>query len=234
MGEPLTLDCGHGVTVSGLVDRPKRPVAWLTLAHGAGAGMTHPFMASVAEGLSRRGIGVLRYNFPFMERGGRRPDAPGVAKATVRAAVRAAADLAGPAPLLAGGKSFGARMTSEAAAEAPLAGVRGLIFLGFPLHPAGKPAVTRAAHLARVTCPMLFLQGTRDTLADLALLTKVVDTLNGPVTLSIIDDADHSFHVRAASGRTDNAARDDMLDRLRAWIDETLAGKPIAAHTTPC
>lgn len=234
MGEPLTIDRGNGGTVSGLVDRPKRPVAWLALAHGAGAGMTHPFMASVAEGLSRRGIGVLRYNFPFMERGSRRPDAPAVAKATVRAAVKAAADLAGAAPLFAGGKSFGARMTSEAAAEAPLARVRGLVFLGFPLHPAGKPAVTRAAHLNDVACPMLFLQGTRDTLADLALLTNVVDTLTGPVTLSIIEDADHSFHVRAASGRTDDAVREDMLDRLRVWIDETLGGKPVAAHATPC
>lgn len=234
MGEPLTIDCGNGTSVSALVDRPEHPTAWLVLAHGAGAGMTHPFMASVATGLAERGIAVLRYNFPFMERGGRRPDAPALAKATVRAAVAAASALAKDAPLFAGGKSFGARMTSEAAAEAPLATVQGLIFLGFPLHPAGKPAVTRAAHLSRVPCPMLFLQGTRDTLADLALLTNVVETLAGPVTLSIIDDADHSFHVRALSGRTDAAALRDMLDRLLNWIDETLSTKPIEPHTRPC
>lgn len=234
MGEPLTIPCGQGSHVSGLVDRPRRIFAWLALAHGAGADMRHPFLDAVATGLARRDIGVLRYNFPFTDRGGRRPDAPAVAKATVRAAVASAATLADDAPLFAGGKSFGARMTSEAAAEAPLDPVRGLVFLGFPLHPAGRPAVTRAAHLSRVACPMLFLQGTRDTLADLALLTNVVDTLSGPVTLSIIEDADHSFHVRAASGRTDAAVLDDMLDRLRAWMDETLSSKPVGRHTPTC
>jgi predicted alpha/beta-hydrolase family hydrolase len=189
------------------------------LAHGAGAGMAHPFMASVAAGLAERGIATLRYQFPYMEGGSKRPDPPALAQATVRAAVAAAARVAPDLPLIAGGKSFGGRMTSQAQAAAPLAGVRGLAFLGFPLHPANKPSEARAKHLADVAVPMLFLQGTRDALADLALLRPVVDGLSPRATLVLFDDADHSFHVPARTGRKDADIRREMLDAFAAWAE---------------
>jgi len=208
-----------GGLLPGLLERPAG-ARWLyVLAHGAGAGMQHRSMASVAEGLAARGIATLRYQFPYMEQGKRRPDPPPLCHATVRAAVAAAALQAPGLPLIAGGRSFGGRMTSQAQALAPLAGVRGLAFLGFPLHPAGAPSDTRAEHLAQVSLPMLFLSGTRDALAERALLEPVVGRLGQRATLSLIEDADHSFHVPAKSGRKDAEVLAEVLQRLAAWID---------------
>lgn len=187
------------------------------LAHGAGAGMAHPFMAAVADELAERGIATLRYQFPYMEQGSKRPDSPALAQATVRAAVSKAGELAPGLPLIAGGKSFGGRMTSQAQAATPLEGVRGLAFLGFPLHPAGKPSSDRAKHLVDVKVPMLFLQGTRDTLADLAMLKPMVAGLGKRATLRLFDEADHSFHVPARTGRKDPEVRHEMLDAFATW-----------------
>ena len=192
--------------------------ACYVFAHGAGAGMRHAFMAAFAEGLAERRIATLRYDFPYMEKGSKRPDPPAVAHAAVRAAVAEAAAKAEGLPLFAGGKSFGGRMTSQAQAKAPLAGVRGLVFVGFPLHPAGKPGIERADHLSGVALPMLFLQGTRDELADLALIGGVVEGLGERATLALFDDADHAFHVRARSGSNDAQLREAMLDRTADWI----------------
>ena len=175
-------------------------------------------MASIATGLGERGIATLRYQFPFMERGSRRADTVPVAQATVRAAVAVACSLIPGVALFAGGKSFGGRMTSQAQAEAPLPQVRGLIFVGFPLHPANHPSEKRAEHLAQVTCPMLFLQGTRDELADMALMRTVTERLGERATLQWFEDADHSFHVRARSGRTNQQVLDLMLDSMVAWM----------------
>ena len=200
-----------------LLELPKSARALYVLAHGAGAGMKHPFMAAVAAELAERGIGTLRYNFPYMEKGSKRPDVPKVAHAAVREAVAEAARLAPGVPLIAGGKSFGGRMTSQAQALEPLPGVRGLAFLGFPLHAAGKPSDERAAHLDDVRIPMLFLQGSRDDLADLDLLRPVVKRLGGRATLEVFDDADHSFHVPARTGRKDAEVRAEVLDALTAW-----------------
>jgi uncharacterized protein len=194
------------------------------MAHGAGAGMTHAFMAAVAEGLAQRGIATLRYQFPYMERGSKRPDTPKVAHATVRAAIAEAARHLPALPLFAGGKSFGGRMASQAQAAAPLAGARGLVFFGFPLHPAGRPSDERAAHLAEVRIPLLFLQGTRDELAELTLLQTVTGALGARATLALFENADHSFHVPARSGRTDADVRNDVLDRCAHWIG-ALAGR---------
>jgi predicted alpha/beta-hydrolase family hydrolase len=180
--------------------------------------MTHPFMASFAAELAARDVACLRYQFPFMERGTKRPDAPALAHATVRAAVAVAAGLAPDVPLFAGGKSFGGRMTSQAQAASPLPGVRGLAFLGFPLHPAGKPGVARAAHLADVDVPMLFLQGDRDTLADLALLRPIVERLGARGRLVVWPQADHAFHVPARSGRTDADVRSELAEALAHWM----------------
>lgn len=207
-----------GETVSGLWLAPPKPRACLALAHGAGAGMTHPSMASLAEGLAARGVATLRTQFPFMERGSRRPDPPSVAQAAVRAAVAEAARRAGGLPLFAGGRSFGGRMTAQAQATDPLPGVRGLVFFAFPLHPAGKPSTGRAAPLADVAVPMLFLQGTRDKLAEIALLRSVVEGLGARATLTLADDADHAFHVPVRSGRTDPEALAGLLDAAAAWM----------------
>src|SRR5689334_470931 len=181
--EPLTLDVEGAAEVSALFGHPANARACYVVAHGAGAGMEHPFMRAVALELAARGIATLRYQFPYMERGARRPDSPPLCHATVRAAVAVCARRAPRLPLIAGGRSFGGRMTSQAQALAPLPGVRGLAFLGFPLHLAGHPADTRAAHLAQVQIPMLFLQGTRDTLADRALLTAVVERLGAHASI---------------------------------------------------
>jgi hypothetical protein len=206
--------------VSALLDAPPAsPRAGFVLAHGAGAGMRHPFMNALAAALVTRGIATLRYQFPYMERGSKRPDRPAVAHATVRAAVAAASERLPGLPLIAGGKSFGGRMTSQAQASAPLPGVAGLVFLGFPLHPIGKPSDERAQHLTDVHIPMLFLQGERDELADLALLRPVVTRLASRATLEVFADADHSFHVKASTGRKDADVRVDLVDRLVAWID---------------
>jgi predicted alpha/beta-hydrolase family hydrolase len=205
-------------SVSGLLLVPDNAKACFVLAHGAGAGMTHPFMAATATGLHDRGIATLRYQFAYMESGSRRPDAPALAHAAVRAAVREANARLPGVPLIAGGKSFGGRMTSQAQAEESLANVRGLAFLGFPLHPAGKPSVTRAQHLFAVRIPILFLQGTRDALADPALIATVTGELKGRATLISFEDADHSFHVPARTGRTDAQVLGEMLDTLANWI----------------
>jgi predicted alpha/beta-hydrolase family hydrolase len=204
--------------VSALLDLPSKAEACLVLAHGAGAGMTHPFMQAVASELAERGIATLRYQFPYMEAGGRRPDAPKLAHATVRAAVAVAAREAKGLALFAGGKSFGGRMMSQAQALEPLAGVAGLVFFGFPLHPAGKPSAERGDHLANVKIPMLFLQGTRDTLAELGLLQPLVKGLGRRATLALAEGADHSFHVPAKSGRKDAEVRAELLDVAAAWM----------------
>lgn len=201
-----------------IVDAPAKPRAAYVFAHGAGAGMAHKFMASFAEGLAGRGIAVVRYNFPYMEQGSKRPDPPKVAHARVREAVDEAARRFPGLPLFAGGKSFGGRMTSQAQAIAPLPGVRGLVFVGFPLHPAGKPSIERAAHLDQVAVPMLFLQGTRDELADLALLEPVVARLAPRAELVRFEHADHSFHAPARSGAKDAEILSRMLDAVSAWI----------------
>ncbi|MGA3137463.1 MAG: alpha/beta family hydrolase [Xanthobacteraceae bacterium] len=215
---PVSITDERSVRVSGLLQAPSSSRACYVFAHGAGAGMKHPFMAAIAEGLATRGIATLRYQFPYMERGARRPDPPQLAHATVRAAIAAAAGAFPGLPLVAGGKSFGGRMTSQAQAIAPLPGVRGLAFLGFPLHPAGKPSSERATHLSAVHIPMLFLQGTRDPLAALELLEPLCRALGERASLELFAEADHSFHVPARSGRTDVDVREVLLDALSAWI----------------
>ena len=212
--------------VSALLAAPPAPVAALVLAHGAGAGMRHAFLEAVAAGLEARTIATLRYQFPSMEHGLRRPDSPPVAHAAVRAAVDEAARRLPGVPLFAGGKSFGGRMTSQAQAEAPLPGVRGLIFLGFPLHPAGKPGTVRAEHLARVEVPMLFLSGTRDALAETALLRGVVDGLGERATLHLVDGADHGFKVLVRSGRKPAEVEAEVWDAAAGWIGALENGRP--------
>jgi predicted alpha/beta-hydrolase family hydrolase len=218
MSEPLTLALDDGAHLSALLDAPTRPAAAYVFAHGAGAGMAHPFMADVAALLCARGVAVLRFNFPFTEQGGKRPDTPAVAQAAVRAAVADAGRRLSGVPLFAGGKSFGGRMTSQAQAAAPLPGVRGLVFTGFPLHPAGKPSLDRAAHLAQVQVPMLFLQGTRDTLADLSLLGEALHPLRDRATLHVVDAADHGFDVLVRSGRTRAEVLQELADTTVAWM----------------
>jgi predicted alpha/beta-hydrolase family hydrolase len=202
---------------------PQAARACYVLAHGAGAGMDHAFMAAVATELGERGIATLRYQFPYMEQGGKRPDPPKVAHAAVRAAVAEAGRLLPGMPLIPGGKSFGGRMTSQAQALDPLPGVRGLAFLGFPLHPAGKPSQERGQHLFEVRIPMLFLQGTRDALAMLDELEPLCTALGSRATLALFADADHSFHVPARTGRKDAQVRAEMLDALAAWTDRVIA-----------
>jgi uncharacterized protein len=214
----LTLAVGDEVgTVSALLLRPAAPTAMLALAHGAGAGMRHHFMERLAGALAARGIASLRYQFPYVELGARRPDPPATLQATVRAAVGRAREESGGLTLLAGGKSLGGRMTSGAAAQAPLEGVAGLVFFGFPLHPAKQPAVTRADHLDRVTLPMLFLQGTRDDLADLELVTGVARRLGSRATLHVVDGAGHGFEVLKRSGRSDDEVMAELADTAAAW-----------------
>ena len=217
-GEPLEIEVGERVgRVSALLLRPPEPWAGYVLAHGAGAGMTHPFMESVARALMARGMATLRYQFPYTEAGGRRPDPPGVLRATVRAAVARARELLPSLKLFAGGKSLGGRMTSHAAAARQLDEVAGLIFLGFPLHPPKRPAIERAEPLARVGQPMLFLQGTRDDLADLTLVREVCGGLGDRVTLHVVEGADHSFGVLKRSGRTGSEVLDELADTIAGW-----------------
>jgi predicted alpha/beta-hydrolase family hydrolase len=216
--QALRFQVDADTSVSALLDTSDAPTACYVLAHGAGAGMGQPFMARTAQGLAARGIACLRYQFPYMEAGGKRVDPPALAHATVRAAVAQAAQLLPGLPLVAGGKSFGGRMTSQAQAIAPLPGVKGLVFIGFPLHPEGKPSVTRAEHLAKVELPMLFLQGTRDGLAEEALIRQVTDGLAARATLRLIDDADHAFHVRARSGRNDAQVLEALQDDIATWV----------------
>ena len=184
--------------------------------------MHHSFMAAIAAGLAQRRIATLRFQFPFTEQGSRRPDPPAVAHAAIRAAVGEAARLLPGVPLFAGGKSYGGRMSSQAQAIEPLPGVRGLVFVGFPLHPAGKPSTSRADHLRDVQLPMLFLQGTRDTLADLPLVREVTEGLGKRATLHVVDGADHGFHVLVRSGRTDEQVRQDLLDTMATWMRAAL------------
>jgi len=212
------LSFGDDVVVSTLWQLPRNAKACLVLAHGAGAGMTHSFMESVATALAARSIATLRFQFPYMEKGSKRPDSPKLCHATIRAAVdqaRQRTDL----PLIAGGRSFGGRMASQAQAEQPLPSVVGLAFLGFPLHPPKQPAAERGEHLLDTKIPLLFQQGTRDELADLTLLQPLVKRLGKRATLKLYEDADHSFHVRARSGSTDALVFDEMMDDLAAWID---------------
>ena len=204
--------------VSAILLRPVDARALYVLAHGAGAGMRHRFMESIAQALASRDIATLRYQFPYVEAGARRPDPPAVLEATVRAAVARARELAPDLPLVAGGKSMGGRMTSNAAARRPLEGVRGLVFLGFPLHPAKRPATARADHLAQVQVPMLFLQGTRDDLADLELITGVCRGLAERATLHVAEGADHGFSVLKRSGRTDAEVMDELAATITDWV----------------
>ncbi len=213
----LPIAVGERDGVSGLLLRPDGARLLYVLAHGAGAGMRHPFLESIAQGLAERSIATLRYQFLYMERRARRPDPPAVAAATVRAAVAEAARVAPGLPLIAGGKSFGGRMTSTAQAEAPLPGVRGLVFLGFPLHPPGRPGDKRAEHLAQVRIPTLFLQGDRDEFADVKLLRPMVKQLGERATLHLVEGGDHSFHVLKRSGRTDVEVMAELVETIVAW-----------------
>jgi uncharacterized protein len=217
--QPLRIEIAPAASVAALLVRPLQARACYVFAHGAGAGMTHASMETIATGLGERGIATLRYQFPYMEKAGKRPDPPAVAHAAVRAAVAHSMQSCPDLPIVAGGKSFGGRMTSQAQAIAPLAGVRGLAFLAFPLHPAGKPSSDRARHLSDVKIPMLFLQGTRDALAELNLLEPVVKSLGALAALHLVKEADHSFHVLARSGRNDREVMDEVLDAFAAWVD---------------
>jgi hypothetical protein len=221
--EALSLPLPDGSSVSALLDLPATPQACYVFAHGAGAGMQHPFMQAIASGLAERGMAVLRFQFPFIERGARRPDPPALAQGAVRAAVAEAARRLPDVPLFAGGKSFGGRMSSQAQATQALPQVRGLVFVGFPLHPAGKPGSDRGDHLREVQLPMLFLQGTRDALADLALMKQVAEALGDRATLHIVDGADHSFHVLARTARSDAQVREELVAAIVRWTG-ALAG----------
>jgi predicted alpha/beta-hydrolase family hydrolase len=224
--ESVSIPISDTQHVSGLLQRAPQSSACYVMAHGAGAGMTHPFMSAIADGLAARGIATLRFQFPYMEQGGKRPDPPKVAHAAVRAAVTEASRQLPDLPLFAGGKSFGGRMTSQAQSASPLAGVRGLVFFGFPLHPPKKPSAERGKHLVDVRIPMLFLQGTRDELAVLELLEPLCRDLGARATLKLFQEADHSFHVPVRSGRKDPEVRAEMLDTMAAWI-----GRLVAART---
>lgn len=217
-GKSVTIRIPGGDPVSGLWNKPKVAKAALVLAHGAGAGMTHKAMEATADGLAERGIAVLRFNFPYMEKGSKRPDSPPIAEAAVRAAVAEANKLGKGLPLFAGGRSFGGRMTSGAQSKEPLPGVAGLVFFAFPLHLAGKPAVERAKHLGDVKVPMLFLSGSRDPLAELDLLKPTVRKLGPRAKLILADAADHSFHVPAKTGRKDPEVLAELLDSARDWM----------------
>jgi predicted alpha/beta-hydrolase family hydrolase len=216
--ETLRIALPPGGSTSGLLQVPDKAQACYVFAHGAGAGMDHAFMAAMAQGLAERSIASLRFNFPFMEQGSKRPDTPAVAHAAIRAAVAEAAQRLPGVPLFAGGKSFGGRMTTQAQAAEPLPGVKGIVLPGFPLHPAGKPSTERAAHLSDVRIPMLFLQGTRDALADLDLVRETTASLGKRATLHVVDGNDHAFHVLVRSGRNDAQVREELLDTMSAWM----------------
>jgi uncharacterized protein len=217
--QQLQIDLAKAGVVSALLIRPAGARTCFVFAHGAGAGMTHAFMETVAQGLGERGVATLRYQFPYMEKGSKRPDPPAVAHATVRAAVAEAGRCCAGLRLIAGGKSFGGRMASQAQAMSPLPGVDGLAFFGFPLHPAGKPSSDRATHLSDIHVPMLFLQGTRDNLAEMSLFESVVKGLGPSASLHRVEGADHSFHVPARSGRNDREVMNEILDAFAGWID---------------
>ncbi|SFI85775.1 alpha/beta hydrolase family protein [Bradyrhizobium sp. cf659] len=218
--QELKLDIERIGTVSAILTQPDNARACYVLAHGAGADMRHAFMEKVAAGLADRGIATLRFNFLYMEKKLGRPDQPAVAHAAIRAAVAEATRLCPGLKLVAGGKSFGGRMTSQAQSRAALPDVKGLAFLGFPLHPDKKPSSERAEHLAGIAIPMLFLQGTRDGLADLGHLRPVIAALGSKATLHEVEGGDHSFAVLKKSGRTNDEALTEVLDTLAAWIDQ--------------
>jgi predicted alpha/beta-hydrolase family hydrolase len=222
VGELLSFSVDDGPRVSARLELPVAARACYVLAHGAGAGMEHPFMSAVAAGLAGRGVATLRYQFPYMERRARRPDPPALCHATVRAAVAECARRVPTLPLIAGGRSFGGRMSSQAQAQKPLPGVRGLAFLGFPLHPAGRPSDSRAEHLSRVDIPLLFLQGTRDALAERPLLEALLARLGVRAGVSWLEDADHAFHVPARSGRNDAQVMSTLLESLCRWLEGLL------------
>jgi predicted alpha/beta-hydrolase family hydrolase len=222
VGELLSFSVDDGPRVSARLALPLAARACYVLAHGAGAGMEHPFMSAVAAGLAERGVATLRYQFPYMERRARRPDPPALCHATVRAAVAECARRVPTLPLIAGGRSFGGRMSSQAQAQKPLPGVRGLAFLGFPLHPAGRPADSRAEHLSRVDIPLLFLQGTRDALAERLLLEALLARLGARASVSWLEDADHAFHVPARSGRNDAQVMSTLIGSLCKWLEGLL------------
>ena len=219
---PLRISITPELSVSALLLKPDEPRAALVLAPGAGAGMPPSSRADRATAVGARGVATLRYQFPYMEQGSKRPDSPALAHQAVRAAVAEARRRLPGVALFAGGKSFGGRMTSQAQAEDALPDVKGLVFVGFPLHPAGQPSVKRAEHLERVGIPMLFLQGTRDTLADLALVRDVVGSLGSRATLHVEDGADHSFHVLARSGRRDAEVMEALADTAAAWMTSSV------------
>jgi uncharacterized protein len=221
--EPLSLQVDDDTLVSALWQCPPGASALYVYAHGAGAGMSHPFMSTTADGLATRGIASLRYQFPYMEKGAKRPDPPARCHAAVRSAVAAARQREPALPAFAGGKSFGGRMTSQAQALSPLPGVLGLAFLGFPLHPPKQPSDTRAEHLERIGIPMLFLQGSRDEFADQALLLPLIERLGKRASLRLFEGADHSFHVPARSGRSDHEIRGEVLDALAGWTNAVSA-----------
>lgn len=214
----LNIPLPSGGTTSGLLQKPASAKACYVFAHGAGAGMNHAFMEAIAQGLVERGIASLRFNFLFMEQGSKRSDSPTVAHAAIRAAVAEAARQMPDVLLFAGGRSYGGRMSTQAQAAEPLPGLKGLVLVGFPLHPAGKPSTERAAHLDGVKLPMLFLQGTRDGLADLDLITQTTASLGKRASLHIVDGADHAFHVLVRSGRTDAQVREELLDTMATWM----------------
>lgn len=224
--QKLVIESRESGALSGLLIRPPQAATCFVFAHGAGAGMTHPFMETFATGLGERNIATLRYQFPYMEKGSKRPDSPAVAQAAVRAAVAEAGKHFPELALIAGGKSFGGRMTSQAQTKAPLPDVQGLAFLGFPLHPAGKPASDRAVHLADIRIPMLFLQGTRDSLAEAKLLEPVVTDLGALASLHWVEGGDHSFHVLARSGRGHREVMNEILDTFAAWA-ATVVKRPV-------
>jgi predicted alpha/beta-hydrolase family hydrolase len=224
---PVTVVVNETTRVSGLLEQPRHSNTCLVLAHGAGAGMQHPFMQSIATDLAQGGIATLRYQFPYMQRREKRPDPPQLCHATVRAAVSMAQELMPNAMLIAGGKSFGGRMTSQAQAQRPLERVRGLVFLGFPLHQPNKPSAERAMHLSRIKIPMLFIQGTRDTLAELDHLRPLIEALQEHARLKVIDGADHSFHVLKRSGRNDYEARAEMMKEIISWSAKLSSISPL-------
>ena len=230
----VQIDVGSSIGhVSGILLRPTDAWAGYVLAHGAGAGMRHRFMEGIAQALSRRGIATLRYQFPYVESGGKRPDPPAVLEATVRAAVAAAREIMPGLPLVAGGKSLGGRMTSNAQAKHPLPGVSGLVFLGFPLHPPKQPGERRADHLEAVDLPMLFLQGTRDALAQLDLITGVCHRLGSKATLHVVEGADHSFAVLKRSGRSEAEVMDELTDTLVGWCRSLVGGATLSEAERP-
>jgi predicted alpha/beta-hydrolase family hydrolase len=220
--QPVTIPLPEG-SISGLMVVPENAAFLYVLAHGAGAGMRHPFLQTVAAKLAPLGIATLRYQFPYMEAGRKRTDSAEVAHAAVRAAVNFGAGSLPGVPLLAGGKSFGGRMTSGAQAKAPLPGVRGLVFLGFPLHPPGKPDVVRAEHLDQIAVPMLFLQGTRDDFARLDLITTVTSRLSARATLDLVEGADHSFNMLKNSGRTTAQVLEGLCVTISAWVNSLVS-----------